>query len=61
VIITGRGSRSEDGEARLKYVTLRLLNQQLQPTLRACVDESNAGRVMVQEADFEARVKVAIL
>ncbi len=47
-------------EARLQYVTLRLLNQQLQPTLRACVDESNDGRVIVQKADFEAWVMVMV-
>ncbi len=61
VIITGRGSHSKDGEARLQNVTLRLLNHQLQPTLRASVDESNAGRVIVRLADFEAWVRASIL
>jgi hypothetical protein len=61
VIITGRGSHSEDGEARLQYVTLRLLNHQLQPTLRASVDESNIGRVIVHRTDFEVWARAAIL
>ena len=61
VIITGRGSHSGDGEARLQSETLRLLNHQLQPPLRASVDESNAGRVIVREADFKAWARAAIL
>ena len=54
VIITGRGSHSVHGEARLQTATLRLLNHQLRPPLSASVDESNAGRVIVREADFKA-------
>ncbi len=61
VIITGRGRHSEDGEARLQCVTLRLLNHQLQPTLSASVHESNAGRVVVRKDDFQAWVRAAIL
>ena len=61
VIITGRGSHSGDGEALLQSVTLRLLNHQLQPPLIATVDDSNAGRVIVRSADFEAWVRAAIL
>ena len=54
VIITGRGSHSVHGEARLQSATLRLLNHQLRPPLSARVDESNAGRVIVRETDFKA-------
>ncbi len=61
VIITGRGSHSDDGDARLRNVTLRLLNHQLQPGLRASVDASNAGRVIVHKADLEAWVRAALL
>ena len=61
VIITGRGSHSDDGDARLRNVTLRLLNHQLQPGLRASVDESNAGRVIVRKADLEAWARAALL
>ena len=61
VIITGRGSHSEDGAARLRNVTLRLLNDQLQPGLRASVDASNAGRVIVHKADLEAWTRAALL
>ena len=61
VIITGRGSHSQDGEARLQSAMLRLLNHQLQPPLRASVDESNAGRVIVRAADFEDWTRVAMV
>jgi pentatricopeptide repeat protein len=54
VIITGRGSHSVHGEARIQSATLGLLNHQLRPPLSASVDESNAGRVIVREADFKA-------
>ena len=61
VIITGRGSHSDDGDARLRNVMLRLLNHQLQPALRASVDDCNAGRVIVRKADLEAWARAAIL
>ena len=61
VIITGRGSHSQDGESRLQCATLRLLNHQLQPPLRASVDESNAGRVIVRVADFKEWTRVAMV
>ena len=60
VIIMGRGSHSHDGHARLRNVTLRLLNHQLQPPLAASVADSNAGRVIVRKADFEAWARLLL-